>query len=102
MLFLFAKGPKYHFSRDHLNGEEDVWRISKRPKYSNGVHSAAFPDELVQKCLSVGCRPGREVLDPFAGTGTVVRVAIANGMPAVGIDLSNKFCAHMVKCLRPL
>ena len=92
MLFLFAKGPKYHFSRDDLKGEEDVWRISQRPKHSRGVHSAAFPDELVRKCLAVGCRAGCEVLDPFAGTGTVLRVAVAHGMPAVGIDLSDKFC----------
>lgn len=102
MLFLFAKGPKYHFSRNDLNGEEDVWTISKRPKNSRGVHSAAFPDELVQKCLKVGCRPGGEVLDPFAGSGTVLRVALATGRPAVGIDLSSKFCEHMVKSIRPL
>jgi len=55
MLFLFTKGPKYHFARKHLANEEDVWAISKRPKHSKGVHSAAFPDELVQKCLDVGC-----------------------------------------------
>lgn len=99
MLFLFTKGPKYHFSRDHLKGEEDVWAISKRPKHAKGIHSAAFPDEIVQKCLDVGCRAGGEVLDPFAGSGTVLQVALASGRPAVGIDLSDKFCAHMVKSI---
>jgi len=102
MVFLFTKGPKYDFYRGELNGEEDVWRISNRPKNSRGVHSAAFPDELVQKCLDVGCRPGGEVLDPFAGSGTVIRVAVANNCPAVGIDLQQKFCLHIVKGMNDL
>jgi len=102
MLFLFTKGPKYHFSRDNLNGEEDVWTISKRPKHSKGVHSAAFPDELVRKCLEVGCPEGGTVLDPFAGSGTVLRVSVTSGRPAVGVDLSEDFCQHMVKGIRLL
>lgn len=102
MLFLFTKGPKYHFSRANLKGEEDVWSISKRPKHAKGVHSAAFPDELVQKCLDIGCKAGGHVLDPFAGSGTVLRVAVASGRPAVGIDLSDKYCAHIVEGISTL
>ena len=99
MLFLFTKGPKYDFWRDKLNGEEDVWNISNRPSHTRGGHSAAFPDELVRKCLEVGCRPRGEVLDPFAGSGTVLRVATESGRPAVGIDISDKYCSHIVKCM---
>lgn len=101
-IFLFAKTPKYYFNRSALKGEEDVWQISKRPKHSRGVHSAAFPDELVQKCLDVGCIAEGEVLDPFAGSGTVLRVAVKAGHPAYGIDLSEKFCHHMEKILNAL
>ena len=76
MLFFFTKGPKYHFSREHLNGEEDIWKISKRPKHARGVHSAAFPDELVQKCLDVGCRaPAKSLtLSREAGRFFVLRL----------------------------
>lgn len=102
MVFLFSKEPRYHFRRDALDHEEDIWRISKRPKHSRGVHSAAFPDELVQKCLAVGCPPDGEVLDPFAGSGTVLRVALASGRPAVGIDLNERFCKHMVHSIGQL
>jgi DNA modification methylase len=102
MLFLFTKGPNYHFERANLRGEEDVWTVSNRPKHARGVHSAAFPDELVQRCLDVGCQAGGEVLDPFAGSGTVLRVAAKSGRPAVGIDLSREYCTHMVKCLSTL
>jgi site-specific DNA-methyltransferase (adenine-specific) len=97
MIFLFTKSPKYYFDRKKLEGEEDVWRISKRPRHSKGVHSAAFPDELVEKCLRVGCAEGGEVLDPFAGSGTVPRVALQLGHSTFSIDLSERFCEHMVK-----
>lgn len=102
MVFLFTKGPKYHFQRDGLNEEEDVWTISNRPTHSRGVHFAAFPDELVKKCLDVGCPVNGEVLDPFAGSGTVLRVALANNRPAVGIDLSRRFCRHIVRAIEKM
>ncbi len=96
MVFMFSKSPRYYFSRDGLGNEEDVWTISDRPKSSKGVHNAAFPDQLVEKCLRVGCPEGGNVLDPFAGSGTVLRAALASGRPATGIDLSERFCHYMV------
>ena len=102
LVFLFSKSPRYHFNRDGLNGEEDVWTISSRPKNNNGRHSAAFPDELVERCLAVGCPDGGEVLDPFAGTGTVLRVAALSDRPATGIDLSGEFCKYMAEQLDKL
>jgi DNA modification methylase len=97
MLFMFSLSPRYHFLRAPLSGEEDIWKISSRPKNTKGVHSAAFPEELVEKCLRVGCPEGGEVLDPFAGSGTVLRVAVRSGRPAVGVDLSERFCEHMAR-----
>lgn len=102
MVFMFTKSQRYNFDRRGLEGEEDIWTISARPKPSNGLHAAAFPDELVERCLRVGCPAGSEVLDPFAGTGTVLRVAVASGRPATGIDLSLDFCQFMAKQLDTL
>jgi DNA modification methylase len=99
MVFMFSKSPRYFFSRANLRGAEDVWTISSRPRGSNGLHSAAFPDELVERCLEIGCPEGGAVLDPFVGTGTVLRVALASGRPATGIDLSEEFCAYVVRQL---
>jgi DNA modification methylase len=95
MMFMFSRSPRYYFQRKALTGEEDIWKISTRPKSTNGVHYAPFPDELVERCLRVGCPPGGTVLDPFAGSGTVLRVALSTGHPATGIDLSEKFCRFM-------
>lgn len=102
MLFMFSKSPRYFFKRNKLNGEEDVWIISDRPTLARGVHSAAFPAALVRKCLEVGCPEGGRVLDPFAGSGTALRVALEMGRPAMGVDLSEQFCEHMVKDLGSL
>lgn len=99
-VFLFSKTPNYFFDRAGLGGdEEDIWTISSRPKNNNGRHSAAFPDELVERCLTVGCPPEGAVLDPFAGSGTVLRVAVQSGRPATGIDLSPTFCKYMTEQL---
>lgn len=104
MLFMFSKSPRYFFDRTGLVDarEEDIWQISDRAKSSAGLHSAAFPEQLVQRCLQVGCPPGGRVLDPFAGTGTTLRVALTSGRSATGIDLSPKFCEYMAKSLAEL
>lgn len=102
MIFMFSRSPHYYFRRDELKDEEDVWTISDRPKSNNGIHFAVFPDQLVEKCLRVGCPEGGRVLDPYAGSGTVLRVAVASGRPATGIDLSEQFCNHMVRELQRL
>ncbi len=103
MIFMFSKSPRYYFKRSELlKGEEDIWTISDRAKTAKGIRSAAFPEQLVSRCLKVGCPPNGNVLDPFAGTGTVLRVALASGHPATGIDLSDRFCDYIVTTLRTL
>ena len=101
-VFMFSKSPRYHFERDQLCGEEDIWTISERPTKAKGVHSAAFPDELASRCIAVGCPENGSVLDPFAGSGTVLRVALKSNRAATGIDLSQRFCEHMAHILEPL
>jgi len=102
MIFMFSKSPRYHFSRVSLKSDEDIWTISARRRSNGGLHSAAYPEQLVERCLEVGCPEGGRVLDPFAGSGTTLRVALNSGRSAVGIDLSEEFCDFMVNELRGL
>lgn len=97
MIFMFAKSLRYHFDRAALDGDEDVWEIHSQSKNTKNLLSAYFPDQLVTRCLGLGCPEGGTVLDPFAGTGTVLRVALNSGRPAVGIDANRNFCKHMVR-----
>jgi len=63
-----------------------VWTIATQPY--PGAHFATFPEKLVEPCVKAGCPPDGVVLDPFAGSGTVGRVANRLGRRAVLIDLS--------------
>lgn len=101
-IFMFVKNRKYYFNRDALltqNIEEDMWTITTRPKTTNGIDTAPFPDELVKRCIDIGCPPNGTVLDPFAGSGTTLRVAVQSGHPATGIDLNPSFCAYIANSL---
>jgi DNA modification methylase len=104
-VFMFAKDRRYFFNRAALRDvvvEEDVWTIAARPKATNGIDTAPFPDELVERCIEMGCPPGGKVLDCFAGSGTTIRVAVASGRSAIGVDLNPAFCEYMVEQLRGL
>lgn len=92
-VFLFSKSRGYRFRRGPLKlaGVEDVWTVESRPNVGKG-HPAAFPPELVRRCLKLGNPTKGIVLDPFVGSGTVLRVASELGMPAIGIDLNPRFC----------
>jgi len=104
-VFMFVKNRKYFFQRQALieqKVEEDMWTIVARPKLTNGIDTAPFPDQLVERCLEIGCPEGGAVLDPFAGAGTTLRVAVLSRRPATGIDLNPSFCEYMVKELQKL
>lgn len=104
-VFMFVKSRKYYFDPEPLikkKFDEDVWTIAARPKQANGIDTAPFPDELVQRCLDIGCLADGSVLDPFAGNGTTLRVSLASGRSATGIELNPDFCEHAAKILSKL
>lgn len=104
-LFMFAHSRKYFFNKQPLidqKVEEDMWTIAARPKAGNGLDTAPYPDELVKRCLQIGCPEGGAVLDPFVGSGTTTRVAVSMGRPAIGIDLNREFCIYSANQLRSL
>jgi len=104
-LFMFAHSRKYFFNKQPLidqKVEEDMWTIAARPKAGNGLDTAPYPDELVKRCLQIGCPEGGVVLDPFVGSGTTTRVAVSMGRPAIGIDLNREFCVYSANQLRSL
>ena len=84
-IFLFSKAKRYLFHKtDFIYTSGSVWRF--QPTREVGGHSAAFPSELVQRCLEATSNEGDVVLDPFAGSGTTVRVANQMGRKGVGYD----------------
>jgi hypothetical protein len=66
----------------------DVWAIPVGRRGAAAGHPAPFPEELVRRALRHACPPGGVVLDPFAGSGTTMTVALAEGRRFLGCDLA--------------
>jgi DNA modification methylase len=91
-VFLLAKRSAYRFRRKGLSGDEDVWDIAAPNAPRSYRHAAPFPEALVERCLACGCPKGGLVMDPFAGSGTTLLVALRRGCRALGIELNPKYC----------
>lgn len=82
----FQRGPGYECPDRNIR---NVWTFSNPgTKFS---HYAAFPEELPKRCILAGCQPGGTVLDPFAGTGTTLAVAVSLGRKAIGIEAKPEY-----------
>ncbi len=77
----------------------DVLTIATQP-YPE-AHFATFPEALVKPCIKAGCPAGGTVLDPFAGSGTTLLVALRLGRKAVGIELNPEYAAMARRRLKP-
>lgn len=63
------------------------WSIS-----NSGIgHTTPFAEELVKRIIKLWSCPSDTVLDPFAGAGTVNKVAIENHRNAIGIELLEEY-----------
>ena len=92
-VFMFSKSRFYSFDRSKLV-EEDVWNIPiERSRRAN--HNAAFPSELVRRCIEVGSPVGGYVLDPFVGSGTSIFTALEHHRNVVGIDMGRDYIDYI-------
>ena len=96
-VFLFSKNPNYYYDNQAVREEtganlKNYWLLG--PDSSGTPHPAAFPKELVRRCILLGTRPGDLVLDPFSGSGTTGLVAAELNRRAVLIELNEEYAAH--------
>jgi DNA modification methylase len=96
-IFMFSKSRTYHFDRKALKAarSEDIWTIESQ-SLPGRLHPAVFPSELVMRCLAIGNPEKGRVLDPFAGTGTVIKASLETGACSDGIELNRKYCVSAV------
>ncbi len=54
-------------------------------------HPAPFPEELPRRCIRLYSFVGDTVLDPFAGSGTTLKVARELGRNSIGFEINPNF-----------
>ncbi len=67
----------------------DFWEV--KPKPFLGAHFAVYPEALCIRPIVSSCPLNGVVLDPFAGAGTTMKVALDLGRNAIGIDLNRNY-----------
>lgn len=108
-VFLLSKSKTYYYDWEailedaEVEGEtrnrRTVWTI--RTKTYPEAHFAVFPEELPERCIRAGSRPGDLVMDPFCGSGTTLAVAAELGRDYLGIELNPDY-EHLIReRLRP-
>jgi site-specific DNA-methyltransferase (cytosine-N4-specific) len=72
---------------------KQVWNIPvpNRGDLAFGEHSAIMPEEIVRRCVRLYTYVGDAVLDPFAGSGTTLKVAKELNRKFVGYEISKSY-----------
>lgn len=98
MIALFSKGEWAPSSSNPDTIQPDDWQLYGRGPWSfSGEsrawedHPAPFPAELPRRLIRYLSRRDDVILDPFAGSGTTLAVAIEEGRQAIGFDVSEAY-----------
>lgn len=99
-IFLFAKNENYFYNNQGLREStganlRNYWTLGPDPD-SKG-HPAAYPRELVRRCILLGSREGDTILDPFSGSGTTGAAAIELKRKAILIELNEQYIRESEK-----
>jgi DNA modification methylase len=86
----------------HAKGSKppDLWQVVPEDEWRVDSHCAVFPEELCRIPVLATCPEGGLLLDPFAGTGTALKVALDHGRRAIGVDANAEYLAVAAERLR--
>ena len=80
--------------------DHDTWyfpRVAGTFKEREGFHGCQMPEQLLGRIIRTSSDPMDVVLDPFAGSGTTLRVAKKLGRRWIGFELSSEYCDNIRK-----
>lgn len=92
-ILVFAR-PEWRLRSKEASGAGDLWRVAQE---SGTPHPAPFPVALPARAIEAAAPSS--VIDPFMGSGTTLRAAKDAGIPATGIELSERYCEIAAKRL---
>ena len=76
------------FKRGEL---QNILRIGRGKKISD-IHSACFPEELAETIIKNFSKKNDIIFDPFAGSGTTLKMAKLNNRNFIGCEISSEYC----------
>ena len=77
--------------RWNSGGDRAVWTV---PRARPANHPTEKPIALVRQWIAQFTDVGDLILDPFMGSGTVLRAAKDLGRQAIGIEIDRRWCEH--------
>lgn len=102
-ILVFHKGNgKLHGGDTGISPEEFLeftraeWYFQPAPAQEIG-HPAPFPDELPRRCILLYSNKGDTVLDPFGGSGTTYKVAMALGRRGIMYEKRAEYAPVIAK-----
>jgi DNA modification methylase len=78
----------------------DVWLMKPENSGDGRSHVAPFPDELPYRIIKAYSYLGERVLDPFMGSGTVLKVAAGLGRNGVGYEINPKIARDAMDAIK--
>ncbi|MGY5860337.1 MAG: site-specific DNA-methyltransferase [Candidatus Thorarchaeota archaeon] len=70
--------------------QNSIWDFQPASAKQEG-HPAPFPEELPRRCIRLYSFVGDTILDPFAGTGTTMKVARELGRNSIGYEINPEY-----------
>lgn len=85
-----------------LDGGPRLMRSVLRVRSAHGiaVHPTQKPTGIISPLIEYSTPSNETILDPFAGSGAMLRTAKDKGRKAIGIEIEEKSCEEAVKMLR--
>lgn len=75
----------------------DFTRVTGNSGQRRPWHKTQLNEGLVERCIKLSTKEGDMVLDPFAGTGTTLRVCKGIKRQAYLIEISSNYCSLIAK-----
>ena len=91
--------------REEYGKRFNIWNYSIGGNHSSTddfayEHPAIFPQKLVEDHLTTWTNENDLVLDPFAGSGTTLKIANKMNRKSIGVEISKQYCDVIVKRLK--
>lgn len=88
---IFAPKPMAEFGKRFNVWEQHNGNGANQKAAMRG-HPATFPEPLVADHIKSWSNAGDTVMDPFSGSGTVMRMAALLGRKFIGFEVSDEYC----------